>query len=259
MNYFQFQLSKTEQDNQEVTKALPSALLVKVASFKYRHIVTRSDCFENASTEFLASIFEKLRTRFLMPKERLFNKGDMGREVCFVENGELEVYADNEQKIFLRKIINDNTTSAMVGELSFFLTIPQPEMVTSKSSGDVTLLTLSKDDYNNCVEKYPECHPVVVKKLCAEMGLSEKGEDLTSADAADLDGGGKQANKEASNDKNAVSKSNKQSTDDDDSDETRNVLRGVLKKRSADALYDMIVAAAEGDVNEVKNLLLKGE
>jgi len=269
MSYFQFQLSKTSQDNTSVTGALPPALVTKVASFKYRHIVTRSECFENATQEFLASIFEKLQTRFLMPNEVLFNKGDMGREVCFVENGELEVYADNEKKTFLRKITNDGTSSAMVGELSFFLTIPQPEMVTSKTSGDVTLLTLSKEDYNNCVDKYPECHPIVVKKLCAEMGLSGKGDELTSADAADLDGVAKNDNKggekSESNTKGlsisgGVSKQQGKGVagDEDNSDETKNVLRGVLKKRSADALYDMIVAAAEGDVNEVKNLLLKG-
>ena len=180
MNYFQFQLSKTngEQDNSEVKSALPGALLTKVASFKYRHIVTRSDCFVSTSGDFLAAIFEKLNTRFLMPKEVLFNRGDMGREVCFVENGELEVYADNEAKILLRKVVNNAKDSTMVGELSFFLTIPQPDLVVSKSSGDCTLLTLSKDDYNSCVLKYPECHPIVVKKLCAEMGLSENGDDL---------------------------------------------------------------------------------
>tara|TARA_B110000305_G_C18921009_1_gene395133 strand:- start:15 stop:431 length:417 start_codon:yes stop_codon:yes gene_type:complete len=36
------------------------------------------------------------------------------------------------------------------------------------------------------------------------------------------------------------------------------MIREVLKKRSADAQYDMIVAAADGDVNCVKSLLQKG-
>jgi len=36
------------------------------------------------------------------------------------------------------------------------------------------------------------------------------------------------------------------------------MIREVLKKRSADAQYDMIVAAANGDVNCVKSLLQKG-
>jgi hypothetical protein len=90
--YFEFQLSKSdnENENDQVVKSLPNALLAKVANYKYKNIVLRSTCFHEVGLEFLTSVMELLVTRYLMPNERLFNQGDMSREVCFVERGSLQ-------------------------------------------------------------------------------------------------------------------------------------------------------------------------
>lgn len=179
IRYFDFQLSKSDNDdNTQVVNSLPNTLLAKVADFKYSSIVLKAACFTTIPSEFLTSVLERLRPRFLMPNERLFNQGDMSRELCFVEKGTLLVYADNDEKIFVREVNNDTAETPMVGEYSFFLTVAQPEMVKTVSNGDVTVLVLSKEDYLSCLENYPESQSIISSRLLAELGLNSKGDEV---------------------------------------------------------------------------------
>jgi len=123
-----------------------------------------------------------------MPKEKLFRKGDMSREVCFVSSGSLEIYGDEEGKTFLNNVKNDGTSPSIVGDLSFFLIIPQPHMVMASAESDVSLFSLTKYSYTKALEKYPESHQVIVTSLLAEMGLDTNGDDM--ADKADVGEGG---------------------------------------------------------------------
>ena len=232
-----------------MVNVLPNALLAKVANFKYKSVVLTSSCFQNVPSEFLTAIMEVLTPRYLMSNERLFNMGDMSREVCFVERGNLLVYADNEEKVFLRTVSSEGTDSKMVGEHSFFLTVAQPEMVRSMSNGDVTVLVLSKSDYFSCLEKYPECQSIIVSKVLSELGLNTKGEELSSLS----DDFSSQKRKDASKD---ASSSNDES--DNNEQNFKEHIQQILQQRSAEALYEMIVAASEGDGKKVKDLLLQG-
>mmetsp|Transcript_23103 Transcript_23103/g.47903 ORF Transcript_23103/g.47903 Transcript_23103/m.47903 type:complete len:2455 (+) Transcript_23103:3757-11121(+) len=246
--YFEFQLSKSDNDNEnaQVVKSLPNALLAKVANYKYKEIVLRSHCFHEVPIEFLTSVMELLTTRYLMPNERLFNQGDMSREVCFVERGSLQVFADNDEKTHLRTVSPGNEKdSVMVGEYSFFLNVAQPEMVKSMSNGDVTVLVLSKESYLECLETYPECQSIVVSSLLRDMGLDSKGDDVSNA--ADT----------KKNESNAA-KDNENGESDSSATDFKEHIQQILKNRSAEALYEMIVAAAEGDGKKVKDLLLQG-
>ena len=246
--YFEFQLSKSDSDdnNAQVVNSLPSTLLAKVADFKFSTIVLKSKCFTSVPSEFLTAVLGLLRPRFLMPNERLFNQGDMSRELCFVDRGCLHVYADNEEKAFLREVNNDTSESAMVGEYSFFLTVAQPEMVKSMNNGDVTVLVLSKEDYLSCLDTYPECHTTLSSKLLAEMGLNSKGDQISSSSSS---GSGLEE----------VQRRKKESNNDDESAQDFKVyLQQVLRNRSAEAQYEMIVAASEGDGRRMKDLLLQG-
>lgn len=239
-SYFEFQLSKSDNDN-DIVKSLPNALITKVASFKYKSVVLRSSCFDNVPTQFLTSIMEHLTTRYLMPNERLFYQGDMSRELCFVERGSLQVYADNDEKSFLRTVSADiSNESAMVGAYPFFLTVAQPEMVKSAANGDCTVLVLSKEDFLACVETYPECQSTVVNAILRDMGLNAKGDDVTSQTGTS-------------------SKENNQNDEQDNAGtDFKQEIQQILRSRSAEALYEMIVAATEGDGKKVKDLLLQG-
>ena len=133
----------------------------------------------------------------------------------------------------------------MVGEFSFFLTVAQPEMVKSMNNGDVTVLVISKEDYLKCLETYPECHAIITSKLLAELGLNSNGEvSLNIGSASDES---HRRKNEPNHDDSAIS-----------AQDFKADLQRVLRKRSAEALYEMIVAATEGDGRKMKELLLQG-
>ena len=230
----------------------------------------RSDIFLNVPSEFVASLLDDLTTRYLMPNEVLFKKGDVSRELCFLGRGALNMFADSGCKEFLRKITNDSSTvaaatsthSVMVGEHSFFFGVSQAETVMSFPDGDVSILVLSKEDYHIRMDKYPECHAILVNSLLVELGLNARGDDATAADDAAAAAGGSEsagnnadaaaakAAKTAEAEASAANSSEASPTD------FRSQLKNILMKRSADSVYEMVIAATEGQ--GVRELLQKG-
>ena len=205
----------------------------------------------------------------------------MSREVCFVSSGALELYGDEEGKTFLNAVKNEGEQAlthvtplppyrpfltppptylnhsppgnnpSIVGDLSFFLVIPQPHMVMASSESDVSLYSLSKSSYTKALEKYPESHQVIVTSLLAEMGLDTNGDDM--ADRADMGGEGGVGGGEKKKKKQTVV-----GDDDDNAAALKATVRDALKKRLAAALYSMMDAAREGDADRVKAMLMRG-
>ena len=136
-----------------VMSKMPPVIFDKISMHKYGHFVTNCPIFSSPPPQFITSIVSSLKPKYLMPKEKLFRKGDMSREVCFVESGSIEIYGDEEGKTFLNTIKNDNVSPSICGELSFFLVIPHPHMLQASAESDVSLFSLSKADYTKCLEK----------------------------------------------------------------------------------------------------------
>jgi len=253
--YFDFQSKKVNGEEISVLKKLPSMILDKVAFHKNGDLIVRCSIFEYPPPQFITSIVSFLKYKYLMPRERLFKKADMSREVCFVQKGSLEVYGDEEAKTFINAVKNDNVSASIVGELSFFLVIPQPHMVMASAESDVTVLTLSKHDYGEALKQYPESHQLIVTSLLAEMGLDPNGEELKTTDNDPNKVGG---NANA----NTKEKKKKGGGGADESDEAfaelKNTVRDALKKRIATALYEMMYAAREGDSDKVVAMLNRG-
>ncbi len=44
----------------------------------------------------------------------------------------------------------------VIGELAFFVGVPQPATIKARPDGDVNLLVLSKDDSDDLFQNYPE-------------------------------------------------------------------------------------------------------
>ena len=180
--YFDFQAKKVNGEELSVLSRMPSAIKDKIAFHKNGDLLVRCPIFDMLPPQFITSVVSCLRLKYLMPRERLFKKGDMSREVCFVQKGSLEVFGDSDAKTFINAVKNDNLSPSIVGELSFFLVIPQPHMVMACAESDVTVLTLTKPSWTKALEQYPESHQLCVTSLLAEMGLDPNGEELQTQD-----------------------------------------------------------------------------
>ncbi|GMH47663.1 hypothetical protein TL16_g00116 [Triparma laevis f. inornata] len=244
--YYEFQSQKIDLEETKVMGKMPSSIFSKISLHKYGHHILNCPIFASPPPQFVTGIVASLRQKYLMPKEKLFRKGDMSREVCFVSSGSLEVYGDEEGKTFLNTVKNDGLSPTICGDLSFFLVIPQPHMVMASGESDVSLFIMSKINYTKCLEKYPESQHLIVTSLLAQMGLDTNGNELTD-DVTE--GGGKKKKKGAAT----------AGGDDDDSFAAlKSTVRDALKKRLAAALYGMMDAAREGDAERVKAMLMRG-
>ena len=251
-SFFEFQSQKANLEEAAVLKKMPGPIFDKISMHKNGDYVTRCPIFENPPPQFITALVSALQPKFMMPKEKLFKKGDMSRELCFVSSGCLEVYGDQEGKTFLNTVKNDSQNPSIVGELSFFLVIPQPHMVMASSESDVSLVSLTKSNYNAALEKYPESHQIIVTSLLAEMGLDTNGDELADKDAV-LGGGGSGPGEGGGKKKKSIG-----GDDDDTFAALKNTVRDALKKRLAAALYSMMDAAREGDTERVKAMLMRG-
>jgi hypothetical protein len=64
----------------------------------------------------------------------------------------------------------------ILGELAFFIGVPQPATVKARPDGDVHLLVLSRDDSDDLLQNYPE-------QVTVECTMHIQHMELTYADA----------------------------------------------------------------------------
>jgi hyperpolarization activated cyclic nucleotide-gated potassium channel 4 len=258
--HFDFMSSKAELKQQkEVMDQLPPSLVAKVAEWEHIDVVTSVQLFAGTPEQFITMLCCKLKLKYLMPGELLFKRGDMSRELVFIQDGVVEVYEDKEQRKILREL-----SAGVVGELSFFMGIMQPFTMSASDKSDVTLKSLSKDDYEAILENYSEGHAMVASNLCLEYGLDRNGNEIdTIAARAAMSGAKTQEDQPAKSKKSTKkgSKSANAEAGNEDSDDwlaLRKMLQAALKKRKDDALAAMIDAASEGDIDEIKRVLHQG-
>ncbi|KAK3266379.1 hypothetical protein CYMTET_24985 [Cymbomonas tetramitiformis] len=134
--------------------------------------------------------------------------------------------------VVLRTVRADSDDATVVGEVAFFMGIPEPYTYVSRSTSDCTLLVFSKDDYDELIGNFPEQHDLLMTHLLAEYELDKVGTDINSGNVAD------------------------------DADENilalKESIQAALVKRNSDALAALTYAASEGDVDMVSTLLKRG-
>lgn len=123
----------------------------------------------------------KLKLVFFMPNEEIFKKDDLSRELALVNFGACCIYEDDKVArvvrhdvsiLLIRRCIavyvkftpvmvsaavaQVPNVAPILGELAFFIGVPQPATVRARPDGDVHLLVLSRDDSDDLLQNYPE-------------------------------------------------------------------------------------------------------
>ena len=256
--HFDFMGSKDELKQQkEIMDQLPPTLVAKIANWEHHDLINACQIFAGAPEQFLTMICCKLKAKFLMPGELLFKKGDVSRELAFIQSGAVDIFEDKD----LRKILR-SLSASVVGELSFFMGVMQPFTMAASENSDVILQSLNKEDYESILENYSEGHSYIASNLCLEYGLDRNGNEIdtfaahANTNAPKAPKGDKVRSKGKRRDKKKGGAA--KNDDADDWHELRKILQGTLKKRKDDALAAMIDAASEGDIEEVKRVLHQG-
>ncbi|GAB5032884.1 potassium channel skor-like [Nannochloropsis oceanica] len=189
---FTFQHQKRIGQDEEILAAIPMTMRTKILAHRYK-MVAANDIFRGCQEHFVTSILAVLRPKILIPGVTIFNRDDMTRETLFVEEGEVEVYAEDGAMPF--KIVKPSeTVFPVAGAIAFFLGIPQPYTHKASIKSHVKLLTLSKDDYEDIRDRYPESRDQLIDNIKAAVGLSGDGEMESLGGGTvviDVNGGGR--------------------------------------------------------------------
>ena len=85
------------------------------------------------------------------------------------------MYADDDTVPY-RVVRPTETVFPVAGAIAFFLGIPQPFSHKASTKSHVKLLTLSKDDYEDIKDRYPESRDQLIENIKAMVGLKGDGE-----------------------------------------------------------------------------------
>ena len=81
-----------------------------------------------------------------------------------------QVYADDDAVPY-RVVRPSEKVFPVAGAIAFFLGIPQPFSHKASTKSHVKLLTLSKDDYEDIKDRYPESRDQLIENIKAMVGL----------------------------------------------------------------------------------------
>lgn len=150
-------------DEEAVLSLLPDKLRAEVAMSVHLESLQKVKLFQDTEPGFLVELVLKLKPQVFSPGDFVCRKGDIGREMYIIKEGELEVVSpDLKTRYCVLK------AGSYLGELSI-LEIPGSKVGNKRSAnvrciGYCDLFCLSKDDLNEVLSEYPAANKTLEQK-----------------------------------------------------------------------------------------------
>ncbi len=147
---------KSGYDENSLLLGLPDDLKNEISLYLKKDLLDSVSFFKNAPENFLQEIITYLKPLFCVPLTKVMEEGEIGEEMFFIAQGELDVFS-NSKKISTLK------SGDFVGEIALFKNIPRTATIISKSFSNLYLL--KKQDYEKIIRKYPKFAEEIEKKV----------------------------------------------------------------------------------------------
>ncbi|KAK3510937.1 hypothetical protein QTP70_027826 [Hemibagrus guttatus] len=175
-------------NEKEVLKYLPDKLKAEIAISVHLETLRKVRIFQDCEAGLLIELVLKLQPQVFGPGDYVCKKGDIGREMYIIKEGNLAVVADDGITQFV--VLSDG---AYFGEISILgikgSKAGNRRTANIRSVGYSDLFALSKDDLMEALIEYPEAKTVLEEKgkaILMKDGLID--ETLASqSDAKDLE------------------------------------------------------------------------
>uniref|UniRef100_A0A8C5E881 Cyclic nucleotide-gated cation channel-like n=1 Tax=Gouania willdenowi TaxID=441366 RepID=A0A8C5E881_GOUWI len=155
--------NKKAIDEQEVLKNLPNKLRAEIAINVHLETLKKVRIFQDCEAGLLIELVLKLRPQVFSPGDYICRKGDIGKEMYIIKEGQLAVVADDGVTQYALL-----TDGSCFGEISI-LNIKGSKMgnrrtANIRSLGYSDLFCLSKDDLMEAVTEYPDAKTVLEER-----------------------------------------------------------------------------------------------
>ncbi|XP_066475380.1 cyclic nucleotide-gated channel alpha-4 [Tiliqua scincoides] len=161
--YQHLQMNKKMTNELEILQHLPERLRVEVAVSVHLPTLRKVQIFQNCEQSLLEELVLKLKPQVYSPGEYVCKKGDIGREMYFIREGQLAVVADDGVTQF-----------AVLGEGLYFGEISiinikgnksgNRRTANIKSIGFSDLFCLSKEDLTEVLAEFPNAKAMLEAK-----------------------------------------------------------------------------------------------
>ena len=150
-------------DEEAVLMLLPDKLRADVAMNVHLETLSNVKLFSDTEPGFLLALVLKLRPQVYSPLDFVCKKGDIGRDMYIVKEGELEVVSEDLSKRFCTL-----KAGSYMGELSI-LDIPGRKSGNRRTAhvraiGYCDLFALSGEDLNSVMNDYPEAKALITER-----------------------------------------------------------------------------------------------
>ncbi|XP_026785066.3 cyclic nucleotide-gated channel cone photoreceptor subunit alpha [Pangasianodon hypophthalmus] len=175
-------------NEKEVLKYLPDKLKAEIAISVHLETLRKVRIFQDCEAGLLIELVLKLQPKVFSPGDYICKKGDIGREMYIIKEGNLAVVADDGVTQFV--VLSDG---AYFGEISVLgikgSKAGNRRTANIRSVGYSDLFALSKDDLMEALIEYPEAKTVLEEKgraILMKDGLIDETV-ANQADAKDLE------------------------------------------------------------------------
>ena len=160
---------KNNMDEKQILSLLSEPLRDEIYTHIHGVVIKQCEVFERTYDHHFISLLTKaLESETFAPGDAIFEDGEFTNKMYFVQNGTVDIYHKVTKSTY--SVLGKN---AYFGEIAFF--IERARCASAKCIDFVDLLSLSRNNVNYLLEKFPEAMQAtnVLIKQCDEQDLKE--------------------------------------------------------------------------------------
>ncbi|XP_076449490.1 uncharacterized protein LOC143285924 [Babylonia areolata] len=156
---YNWEQSKTI-DERSLVAALPKKLQTDLAISVHFNTLIKVQLFQDCERNLLYDLVLKLKPNLFLPGDFVCQKGEVGKEMYIVSQGQVEVVGKENM------VLATLSEGSVFGEISLLAMSGRGNRRTAdvRSSGFTSVFTLSKNDFEEAMNEYPEVQKLLKKR-----------------------------------------------------------------------------------------------
>lgn len=159
--------SRRSLKEEKVLEDLPVHLQTEVAMSLNSDVIKKVPFFQNVDKQFINSIVVKLKPKLALPNVYIVRKGQIGKEMFFINKGEVEVVSEDGKIVFATLGAGN-----VFGEIALVYNTRRTASIRAKSYCDLFIMT--KDDFNTVLKSYPQQAEIISEQAKARYATQKK-------------------------------------------------------------------------------------
>ena len=126
---------------------IPSTLQLELTMHVNHKCLESVPLFKNSEIAYIRSLSLRIKPHLFMPNEYILHRGDIGREMYFIQKGYADVLGVDD-----KTVIATLGPESYFGEISLVFSVPRTASIRAQSYCDVLMLT--KDEFDHVLESF---------------------------------------------------------------------------------------------------------